>query len=201
MENEFGKIMSESTNEELIQIVTVQKDDYQENAINAAKNEIEIRNIKLDEINQVKDRFEKEIDSKNEIESLKVSMGNRLINFLVDSIVIFVIYLLAGIIYMLIFSNQNGPSSGLDTLIVLILFFSSFIGYYIIMENKFQKTLGKMVTKSKVVRITGEKPKLSEIINRTLSRLIPLDRISFLFRKNGIHDYLSKTIVIKDIVE
>jgi uncharacterized RDD family membrane protein YckC len=66
------------------------------------------------------------------------------------------------------------------------------------MEYKFQKTLGKFITKTKVVTKGGEKPELSDIIRRTLCRLIPFDKISYLFTKNGIHDRLSETIVIKD---
>ncbi len=69
------------------------------------------------------------------------------------------------------------------------------------MEIKFQKTLGKFVTKTKVVKLNGEKPTNEDIITRTFCRLIPFDRISFLFVKNGIHDFLSKTKVVKDKVE
>jgi uncharacterized RDD family membrane protein YckC len=69
------------------------------------------------------------------------------------------------------------------------------------MEIKFQKTIGKFITKTKVVKLNGEKPESSDIISRTFCRLIPFDRVSFLFMKNGIHDFLSKTKVIKDTTE
>ncbi|WP_417198809.1 RDD family protein [Bizionia sp.] len=65
------------------------------------------------------------------------------------------------------------------------------------MEIKFQKTLGKFITKTKVVKLNREKPNPSDIINRTICRFIPFDGISYLFVKNGLHDYLSKTKVIK----
>ena len=57
------------------------------------------------------------------------------------------------------------------------------------------------VTKTKVVKMNGEKPTDGDIITRTFCRLIPFDRLSFLFVKNGIHDFLSKTKVVKDNVE
>lgn len=79
-----------------------------------------------------------------------------------------------------------------------ILVVSSYFAYYIIMEIVFQKTLGKFITKTKVVTLNGQKPKEREIILRTFCRLIPFDHISFLFSKNGFHDHLSRTKVIKE---
>ncbi|QHI34861.1 hypothetical protein IMCC3317_02060 [Kordia antarctica] len=87
------------------------------------------------------------------------------------------------------------------TIINFIVIIGTFIAYYAIMEIKFQKTIGKFVTKTKVVKINGEKPENRDIIYRSFYRLIPFDRISFLFTKNGIHDLLSQTKVIKDSVE
>jgi uncharacterized RDD family membrane protein YckC len=49
----------------------------------------------------------------------------------------------------------------------------------------FQKTIGKFITKRRVVHMNGEKPKNSDIISHTFCRLIPFDRILFLFTKNG----------------
>ena len=78
---------------------------------------------------------------------------------------------------------------------------TTFTAYYGIMEIKFQKTVGKFATRTKVVNMNGEKPENAAIISRTFCRLIPFDRVSFLFTKNGIHDFLSKTKVVKDVVE
>jgi hypothetical protein len=58
------------------------------------------------------------------------------------------------------------------------------------------KKLGKFITKTKVVTL-GEKPSINDIMRRTFCRLIPFDRLSFLFMENGIHDGLSNTRVIK----
>ncbi len=58
------------------------------------------------------------------------------------------------------------------------------------MEIKFQKTVGKFITK-----MNEEKAKNSDIIACTFYRLISFDKISFLFVKNRNHDYLSKTSV------
>ena len=62
----------------------------------------------------------------------------------------------------------------------------------------FRKLWGNFFTKTKVVNLNGEKPSLNDIIVRSFCRLIPFDRISFLFAKNGFHDGISNTRVIKD---
>lgn len=45
MENEFKKVMSERTDEELIKIVTIERGKYNPTAIEAADAEVEKRNI------------------------------------------------------------------------------------------------------------------------------------------------------------
>lgn len=70
--------------------------------------------------------------------------------------------------------------------------------YYLIFEITTRKTLGKMVTKTRVVNYSGKEASNGDIVIRTLMRLVPFDCISYFFTRNGIHDMLSKTKVIKD---
>lgn len=66
--------------------------------------------------------------------------------------------------------------------------------YYFILELTIGQTIGKMITKTKVVNTDNrEKPNSTRIFTRTISRLIPIDFLSYLFSSNGIHDILSKT--------
>ena len=66
--------------------------------------------------------------------------------------------------------------------------------YYFIFELTNGQTIGKMITKTRVVNIgSGKKPNFLRILIRTVSRLIPIDFLSYLFSVNGIHDILSKT--------
>ena len=83
-------------------------------------------------------------------------------------------------------------------LVGYLIFFASYIAYYVFMETKYQKTIGKFITKTKVVNKNGTKPEVGDILRRTFCRLIPFDRISFLFTSNGFHDRLSDTTIIKD---
>ena len=200
MENEFTKVMSERTDQELIKIVTVERERYNPTAIEAADLEIEKRNIDTTEFEKIKEKATVEKAQKQKVDSDVVGSGIRFINFLIDFIVWLV---LASIISFIIglFVPVTPENQGILTLFVYILFFASFISYYAIMEIKFQKTVGKFVTKTKVVTMNGEKPENGDIITRTFCRLIPFDRLSFLFVKNGIHDFLSKTKVVKDTAE
>jgi uncharacterized RDD family membrane protein YckC len=81
-----------------------------------------------------------------------------------------------------------------------LLFSGTYFAYYAIMEIKFQKTVGKFITKTKVVKMNGTTSENSEIIMRTFCRFIPFDRVTLLFMKNRIHDFPSKTTVIKDTI-
>lgn len=66
--------------------------------------------------------------------------------------------------------------------------------YYFILELTLGQTIGKMITKTKVVNTENkEKPNFTRILTRTISRLIPIDFLTYLFSSNGIHDILSKT--------
>jgi hypothetical protein len=62
MENEFIKVMSERTDEELVKIVTVDRDKYQPLAVATAEAEIEKRNIDISNFGQFieKVKFENE---------------------------------------------------------------------------------------------------------------------------------------------
>ncbi|MEI6296991.1 MAG: RDD family protein [bacterium] len=85
---------------------------------------------------------------------------------------------------------SEGRGSG-----VVLLFF-----YYLFFESLFQKSPSKFITRTKVVTFEGKKPNFSTIVTRTISRVIPLDALSFLdnYFPVGWHDKFSKTIVVPD---
>ena len=89
-------------------------------------------------------------------------------------------------------------NDGIQMLLGYVILFLSFFGYYSLMELKYQKTVGKFITHTSVVTQNGAKPELGDIVRRTFCRLIPFDRVSFLFTNNGFHDKLSDTTIIKD---
>lgn len=198
MENEFAKVMSERTDEELIKIVTVERERYNPTAIEAADTEIEKRNIDTSEFETIKEQATVEKEQKQKVDSNVVGSGIRFVNFLID----FIVWLILAFILSFIIGIFVQPTDqGILTLFGYVLIFATLIAYYAIMEIRFQKTVGKFITKTKVVKMNGEKPTNGDIITRTFCRLIPFDRISFLFVKNRIHDFLSKTKVVKDTTQ
>lgn len=198
MENEFAKVMSERTDEELIKIVTVERGKYNPIALEAADSEIEKRKIDNSTFQVIRNKANAEKIQKQKVDSNIVGSGTRFLHFIIDWVVWIIISLVLSFIIELLFDPNN---LDLYQIVAYILFLVVFIGYYALMELKYQKTIGKFITKTHVVKTDGTKPDTSDIISRTFCRLIPFDRLSFLFVKNGIHDYLSKTKVIRDVKE
>ena len=70
MENEFTKAMSERTDEQLIKIVTAERDKYNPAAIDAAESEVAKRNIDTNKFQEIKEKetvgkvAKKKVDSK-----------------------------------------------------------------------------------------------------------------------------------------
>lgn len=187
---DFKDVMSKRTNEELIKIVTVDRNGYQPSAIEAAEEEIKKRNIDTNKIEQIKVELTTKIEEQKEFVSKKVGSLTRFIHFVVDTII--------WLIIVAIITSPINAKDGVQMLLGYLLFFITFIGYYIFMETKYQKTIGKFITKTSVINNNGTKPSLSDISRRTFCRLIPFDRISYLFTSNGFHDRLSDTTIIKD---
>lgn len=198
MENEFKEVMSQRTDEELIKIVTTDRGGYNPTAVETAEYEIEKRNIDTGKFEKIKEIAIIDKKQKENVDSNVVGSGIRFLNFIIDFLVWFILVTIISFIIGLFISPID---QGKIKLFGYFLVFGTFIGYYAIMEIKFQKTIGKFLTKTKVVKMNGEKPENGDIIARTFYRLIPFDRISFLFTKNGFHDFLSKTKVVKDIIE
>ena len=195
MENSFAEKMSYKTNEELIKIVTIDRGKYQELAIEAANKEIELRNIDEIRLKEVTEKVALEKQKLEAVENNSVSSSIRFVNFLIDFVVIFIFYGLVVPNFEQFLTLTSKAELIIYRIGTLILFFAI---YYIPFEYKYQKTLGKIITKTKVVNFEGEKPELADIVSRTFCRLIPFDRFSFFFTRNGFHDAISKTKVIKD---
>jgi uncharacterized RDD family membrane protein YckC len=190
MNIDFNEVMSKRTDEDLIKIVTVDRGGYQPLAVEAAEQEIKKRKIDTTKIEQVKVDLTAKIEKQKELNAKQVSALTRFIHFIVDTVV--------WLIIVAILTFPLNAKDDLQMLLGYLILFTSFLVYYIFMETKYQKTIGKFMTKTKVVNKNGNKPKVGDIVRRTFCRLIPFDGISFLFSPNGFHDSLSDTTIIKD---
>ncbi len=127
----------------------------------------------LDEVNE---------NSENELTMESIAKKkSRFFNFLID----FGLIYLFGQYFM--FKNE-----------MTILWLGPFVFiYYFLFEIIFGVTLGKMITKTKVTDVFGNRPTFFSIFIRSLARLIPFEALSFLSSKGrGWHDFFSGTYVI-----
>lgn len=68
--------------------------------------------------------------------------------------------------------------------------------YYFPQELAFNRTLGKLVTGTKVISSDNRPLTAARIAGRTISRMVPFDAFSFLGSSPGWHDQWSKTRVV-----
>ena len=115
---------------------------------------------------------------------MKVDKGIRILNFMIDLLIITLIT----IIIDLIFSVDQS----FRTEFYLIYFF-----YYLIFESISGQTVGKLITKTKVIKRNNKKASFLNIFYRSILRLIPIDSFSYIFgTEQGFHDVLSGTKLI-----
>ena len=195
MTNGYTETMSKRSDAELIRIITVDKNGYQDAAVQAAESEIRGRGIDFSSVEQIKKRFASDYETLKLLGLAKASQVLRLIHFIIDFLIILIIDFIITLIIWIIYKTD---SEMISNIFILGIYFISFFGYYILLEKKFQRTLAKFITKTKVVTENGLKPSFADIIGRTFCRLIPIDCISYLFTSNGFHDRLSGTMVIKE---
>ena len=69
---------------------------------------------------------------------------------------------------------------------------------YFVSELYTGKTLGKLITGTKVISTEDDKPTGQEILYRTLSRIVPFEPFSMFFSNTTWHDDWSDTVVVNN---
>ena len=133
---------------------------------------------------------------------LVASQGKRFVNMIVDTIMIQVFGFVVGMIYVVLRFAANGTLATEDDTWIQIAGFvvrvMVALGYFVIMESLFQRTLAKFLTRTLVVNANGARPSFGQIVGRSFARFIPFEAFSFLDGKYpvGLHDSLSGTHVV-----
>jgi hypothetical protein len=159
MNTNYKDVMSQRTDEELIKIVTIDRDSYQPLAVETAEEEIKKRNIDTTKIEEIKIDAMAQIEEQKQFETKKVSSWKRLIHFIVDTISFFILCMIIDFVLELFIHTTNPALIYFCGLVMLAI---GFFGYYIFMETKYQKTIGKFITKTSVVTKNGAKPEVSD---------------------------------------
>ena len=131
------------------------------------------------------------------LEVIPVGKGLRLANFVID---VFITQLgigfMIGIFAAVILGDRSDEF--LNSPLLNLSFYLILPTYYILMEGLFGRSLGKLITGTKVVDSFGHKPSFGKIIGRSFARLIPFEAFSFLGDTGrGWHDSLTDTYVVK----
>lgn len=127
-------------------------------------------------------------------EALLASRWRRLTHFVIDfggflllaQVVALICSLLSTSIFYSLISGMG----------VYVFELAVFVLYYVPSEFLAGRTLGKLVTRTRVVSASGGRPTFGQVLGRTLLRLVPLEVFTFLARGPGLHDRTSKTRVV-----
>jgi len=122
------------------------------------------------------------------------SRSRRLANLVVDVAAYAAIWMLTetvnGMVNLIVGVDLVGLAGPVVAVVVLFI-------YYFASEALFGKTVGKLMTRTRVVAESGAEAQLWRIFLRTLYRFVPFEAISFLVGPSaGWHDRWSKTRVV-----
>jgi len=125
--------------------------------------------------------------------------GDRFLNLIIDRIVILAIYVIVGVFLFRRSDLQSDRTYSMIGIYYFNLFFFVIV-YYSVMEAVWGKSVGKMLTKTKIVTTSGKRPELISILGRSLCRYIPLEPFSVLFSDlpQGWHDSIPRILVVDD---
>jgi len=152
------------------------------------------------ESTKLKKELSRELDGFEKAGEL-ADKGKRFANYIIDLICYYLFSLIfglfLGIVLMLFFPNAIGIFFEENTLVELTLALVVGVIFYSTLEAATGRTLGKVITGTKVVDKDGNKPGFRTILLRSLCRFIPFDPVSFLRKKDyGWHDEISETRVV-----
>ena len=121
------------------------------------------------------------------------TMGWRLVNLLVDTLGVYAFAFLTGVILF-----SAGAGQALEQINEYLFGALLWIAYYTPQEALFGRTLGKLVTGTRVVNAEGGDIGWFQALKRSLFRLVPFEAFSFLSesRPRGWHDRWSGTRVV-----
>jgi uncharacterized RDD family membrane protein YckC len=122
----------------------------------------------------------------------QVGVGTRVINFLIDTIAVFLIsYGLYKwwVFYVRYWEYPYYP--------FYYFFWATMFVYYTLFELLTSRTPGKLLTMTKVRTVSGKRPAFYQVLLRSLLRLTLIDPFFIPVFEKPLHDALSKTVVVE----
>ena len=121
-----------------------------------------------------------------------VGIGTRVLNFIVDTILIAIISMLCYHGWSLYVQFYGYPFFKYGWFFFGIIFI-----YYTFFEFIFNRTPGKWLSYSKVVNKQGLRPSFLQILLRSATRLVLIDMFFIPFLDKTLHDFFSNTEVVE----
>lgn len=122
------------------------------------------------------------------------STGARFANYLIDIIGFYAFGMMLSIATLTI---ANILRSGDMTMVFYLIIYAAYVIYYTVLEGGTNgRTLGKFITKTKVVKEDGSLITWKDALLRSLCRLVPFEPFSALGGQPW-HDKWTKTIVVR----
>ncbi len=121
-----------------------------------------------------------------------VGIGTRVLNFIVDTILIAIISMLCYHGWSLYVQFYGYPFFNYGWFFFGIIFI-----YYTFFEFIFNRTPGKWLSYSKVVNKQGMRPSFPQILLRSATRLVLIDMFFIPFLDKTLHDFFSNTEVVE----
>ena len=137
------------------------------------------------------------------VELNKATQGTRLANYLIAAVVFYILIFFLGVFLGILSAiGIEAPLRFfmyLDEIPAFDYLFSSILYFIYIFSIEYLtkgRSIGKFITKTRVVSIDGTVPTQKDFLIRSLSRLVPFEAISFLIGNDGWHDSWSDTRVV-----
>jgi len=135
--------------------------------------------------------------SESFFETESASVGQRFLNYLIDLVVLYVVAFGMGLMLALAsYASGETLNNGFQEALLL---FTIFLGvfYYAFVEGASRgRSIGKLITRTKVVKDDGSEISWKDAFVRSLCRMIPFEPFTA-FNGYPLHDRLSHTKVIK----
>lgn len=130
----------------------------------------------------------------------EASKGKRFLNLILDQFAVVAVSAGFGIVLVLLEEMNliHGVVEKLDNISTAQdMVFSTLLTvcYYMCMESLFGRSVGKLITGTKVLGTNGLKPSFGAILGRSWARMVPFEPFSF-FGEHGWHDSWSGTQVV-----
>lgn len=143
---------------------------------------------------QILDHPMDEEDKKRDVIRNLASGGKRFANYIIDTIVYYILVIALGGVMGAFIGEEY-----IDSPWFTLFFYLSWVFYYWAFEATTGKTVGKYITRTKIVKEDGSMPSGTNVLGRSFARLIPFDPLSFLGSPGkGWHDSIPKIYVINE---